>query len=79
MSTFSVESPSDRPIRIAILDDYQHVALKCADFGSILSRANVDIYDTTEQAVRFAHPLRVATLSHITRKTNLLSGWSLIQ
>ncbi|KAH7104596.1 D-isomer specific 2-hydroxyacid dehydrogenase [Auriculariales sp. MPI-PUGE-AT-0066] len=48
MSTFSVGASSEPSFRIAILDDYSHVSLKCADWASILARAQIDIYDTTE-------------------------------
>jgi phosphoglycerate dehydrogenase-like enzyme len=35
--------------RIAVLDDYQHVAFKYADWSTILSRASIDLFDTTIQ------------------------------
>lgn len=34
-------------IRIAILDDYQHVSLKMADWARVLDRATIDVYDDT--------------------------------
>ncbi|KAF8330144.1 D-isomer specific 2-hydroxyacid dehydrogenase [Cantharellus anzutake] len=35
--------------QIAVLDDYQHVALKFTDWSAILPRASVDLFDTTIQ------------------------------
>ncbi|KDQ09265.1 hypothetical protein BOTBODRAFT_179126 [Botryobasidium botryosum FD-172 SS1] len=35
------------PIKTAILDDYQHAALKCADWSSIAPRLAIDVYDDT--------------------------------
>jgi phosphoglycerate dehydrogenase-like enzyme len=40
----SSTSPSDNSIRIAILDDYQGVALRMADWGSLPSRARVTVF-----------------------------------
>ncbi|KZW02600.1 D-isomer specific 2-hydroxyacid dehydrogenase [Exidia glandulosa HHB12029] len=34
-------------VRIAIIDDYQHVALKMADWSRVLERAAIDVYDDT--------------------------------
>ncbi len=35
------------PIRVAILDDYQHVALTAADWSSIKDKLAIDVYDET--------------------------------
>ncbi len=35
--------------KIAVLDDYQRIALKCADWSTILPRASIDLFDTTIQ------------------------------
>jgi len=35
--------------QIAVLDDYQHVAFKFADWSTILPRASIDLFDTTIQ------------------------------
>jgi hypothetical protein len=35
--------------KVAILDDYQHIALSSAGWSSILPQVSVDTYDTTLQ------------------------------
>lgn len=35
------------PLRIAILDDYQHISLKLADWSRVLERARIDVFDET--------------------------------
>ncbi|KAI0348382.1 D-isomer specific 2-hydroxyacid dehydrogenase [Trametopsis cervina] len=35
------------PVKVAILDDYQHVALTIADWSSVRDRLSIDVYDET--------------------------------
>jgi 26S proteasome regulatory subunit N2 len=35
--------------KVAILDDYQHIALSSADWSSILPQVSIDVYDSTIQ------------------------------
>ena len=35
------------PIKIAILDDYQNVALKMADWSALRQRASIDVFSDT--------------------------------
>jgi hypothetical protein len=36
--------PSDEPIKVAILDDYQGVALQLADWGVLKGKADVTVF-----------------------------------
>jgi phosphoglycerate dehydrogenase-like enzyme len=36
--------PSDKPIKVAILDDYQGVALQLADWGALKGRADITVF-----------------------------------
>lgn len=38
-------SPKDEAMRVAILDDYQNVALKMADWSSVTRRADITVFD----------------------------------
>jgi phosphoglycerate dehydrogenase-like enzyme len=45
---------SYNPVRIAVLDDYQRVALKYADWSVLQGRATIDVFSDTlldEQAI----------------------------
>ncbi|EJT98721.1 D-isomer-specific 2-hydroxyacid dehydrogenase NAD-binding protein [Dacryopinax primogenitus] len=37
----------DSPIRVAVLDDYQHVALQSADWSPLKAQAQIDVFDNT--------------------------------
>lgn len=41
-------STSSKP-RVAILDDYQHLAFKCADWSSVKSKIDITVFDDTIQ------------------------------
>jgi len=49
MSKEQVKSEETKP-KLAILDDYQHVALECADWSALSSRVDITVFDTTIQA-----------------------------
>ena len=35
------------PVKVAILDDYQHVAFTMADWSSLRDKVTIDVYDET--------------------------------
>lgn len=44
-----MSTPTDSKPRIAILDDYQNIALSSADWSSITSRAHITVFSDTLQ------------------------------
>jgi hypothetical protein len=45
---FSLSSMSTKALtRIAVLDDYQRVALKCADWSRLKNQVSIDVYSNT--------------------------------
>lgn len=45
MGTGRFYKPMNTPIRVAVLDDYQNVALRMADWSAVTARAEVTVFD----------------------------------
>ena len=56
---------SHHPINVAVLDDYQGVALSIADWSKVSDRANITVFQTT---------LRTRTLSQNAWRHSTLSA-----
>jgi phosphoglycerate dehydrogenase-like enzyme len=59
--------------RLAILDDYQHVALRCADWSAVAARCRIDVIDrplaVPDEAAEVLAPYEV--LCHLRERTSM--------
>ena len=59
-------------LNLAILDDYQHVALKMADWSKIAERCQIDVIDKPLKDISDA--ARTLALAPASRKNRALAG-----